>query len=155
VCLCSAFPGLLHSREIVRRLTLAIEKDVPVTNAWGDIHAATNVPARRSAVAASCQCAGKIYYRFERGSHMVWFLFVHVKHGLYKVCLWFAFCFHISNTVCMQFAYGLLTVYKKLTPPNSKINLSSHLLIRCGRVVPETVTAQPEPASRLTDSSQG
>jgi hypothetical protein len=86
--------------------------------------------------------------QFERGSHMVCFLFANVKHGLYKVCLWFAFCFHMSSTVCMQFAYGLLTIYKKLTPPTER---SSHLLIRCGRVVPE----RSQLASRRTGSSQG
>ena len=65
------------------------------------------------------------------------------------------FLFAQSNTVCKRFAYGLLfvctcqtrfvcsllmvfSVYSKLAlPPNSKVDSSTHLLIRCGRVVPE------------------
>ena len=50
---------------------------------------------------------------------MVCFLFAHVKHGLYAVCLWFA-----------QFT-------ESLPPPNRKVNSSTHLPIRCGRVAPE------------------
>jgi hypothetical protein len=92
VCLRSACPGLLHSHEVVCRLILAIEKDVPVTNAW-DIRAATNVPARRSAVDASCRCAEKICY------------------SLNAVHIWFAFCLQMSNMVCTRFAYGLLFVF--------------------------------------------
>ena len=93
VCLRSACPGLLHSHEVVRRLILAIEKDVPVTNAL-DIDAATNDPARRSAVAASCRCAGKICHGFERGSNMVCVRFLQGHDSVNTVRLWFAFCLH-------------------------------------------------------------
>ena len=144
MCLSSTCPGLLHSHEVVRRLTLALEKDVIVTNAWG-IDAATNVPARRSAVERGLHM---VCLRFLQGHDsvntvhlwfairlhnqtqfvysllMVCFLFAHVKHGLYAVCLWFA-----------QFT-------QSLPPPNSKVDSSSHLLIRCGRVVPERVPWQ-------------
>ena len=76
VCLRSACPGLLHSHEVVRRLILAIEKDVPVTNAW-DIHAATNVPARN----APSQRAADVHERFVTGLNAVriWLLTIFAR----------------------------------------------------------------------------
>ena len=136
MCLRCTCPGLLHSHEYVRRLTLALEKDVIVTNAWG-IDAATNVPARRSAVERGMHM---VCLRFLQGHNsvntvhlwfairlhnqtqfvysllMVCFLFEHVKHGLLMVCFLFEHVKHGLYAVCLWFAQ-----FTQSLPPKLKI----------------------------------
>jgi hypothetical protein len=82
--------------------------------------------------------------------HMGCLRFLQGHDSVNTVHFWFAFCLHNQTLfakgllmVCVLFAHlkpGLLmvcSVYTKLAAPNSKVNSSTHLLIRCGRVVPE------------------